>query len=204
MKTPWLLSVVVIAKAFSATPIPEVISVGSYSVKAKLSEGTWAVEPFEKSETIRYSYAFIPQLRGEMLRVTVRRVTLPTEKISSDAKDFVRYLIQEDGLHFKQDEYGRGFHFTFNPDVEVLQAGTAYVYNSDSPIFKDPKGHFTAVALLLPADYRKRRVGYLVIGHQIGASLEITQLQVQFIRVILRGLREEASQPPDQTSGTHL
>jgi hypothetical protein len=195
-----LLSFAGIAAASLAAPVPETISAASYSVTLRLPESTWAVDVFDKPESIRYSHVW-EHPAGEFFRITVVRVTLPSEKIDLDPLKLVSTLVQDDGLRFKQNEYGRGFHFTFKPEIFACPAGTAYVYSSDSAVFKDPHPHFAAVGLLLPNDYRVRKIGYLAVGHQLGGGLDVTQLQVKYLFEILKGLREKANQALEPTRG---
>jgi hypothetical protein len=180
--------------------IPEVISTRSFSVSLSISESTWGVEVSEKAQSIRYSHGWDPGRIGDCFQLLVRRVELPSEKIDWDTDRFVSYLIQDDGLRFKLAEYRRKFRFTFRPDVVKFPAGTAYIYSSDLPVFKNPEPHYAAVALLLPPDYRARKVGYLILGDQLARDTQVTQAQIKFITRILEGLREKANKAPEPTT----
>jgi hypothetical protein len=193
------LSICLATNMTGAHGIPDLVSVGSYSVTLRLPEGLWALEVFEKAEVIRYSYAGTANSRSEVFRLTVYRVKLPPDKVSLDGTELAKHLVQQDGLNFKNHEFGRAIHFRFKPDRIEVPAGAAYLYSSDSPVFTDPLAHYAAVALLLPKDYHTRAVAYLVVGHQIGSRRLITQEQVEYLKLVLEGLKE-ANKAPEPTS----
>lgn len=179
--------------AVAATGIPDVVSVGTYSISARL-EGMWAVEVFEKAQIIRYSYAGTEGRRSQIFQLSVYRIGVPTDKVSLDTAELVRQLVARDGLNFMRTEFGGPVQFRFKPDRVDCPAWSAYVYVSEPPASRTPAGRFGAVALLLPQDYRTRKIGYLLVGHEIESTKPPTREQVAYLKLILQGLKEAANQ----------
>ncbi len=185
-----------------AEGVPELVSVGSYSVTLRLPGGMWAVESFPKAEVIRYSYADEANRSALVFHLTVYRIRLRPDRANLEGSELAKRLVEDDEVNFKKSEFGRIFHFRFKPDRLEVPGGTAYIYSSEGAAFSDPVPHYADVGLLLPIDYRSRRVAYLVVGHQMKSRVYMAREQREYLKLILEGLKELANKAPEPTPGS--
>jgi hypothetical protein len=191
----FVICLLVATTGFSAGDVPSNIAVKSYSVFFEVPDDFWTVEVFDKSDVIRYS-AVDGATPSVFFRLTVFRVKLPDDKIQLETSALVKDLVRDDGLRFKEKEFGELFQFRFKPETLKVPAGEAYIYYEESAVFTDRRKHYAAVALVLPNDYRTRTIGYVIVGHQIGRRSVIGLEQLEYLKLILEGLKEAPPEAP--------
>jgi len=171
------------------TNIPETIQVAGYSVSLRLSD-TWRVQVFQKQGSIAYS-GMEPTAEGQAaIEIRVYRVSLPVEMAPLEGAVIAGRLVRDDGLRFQQSVFRHWFLFPRDPVVSQCPAGTAFVYAEDDASFRDRLPHFARAALILPKDYRNRKIGYFVVAHQAGGSFG-KQAQKEYFDAIIQGLQEK-------------
>ena len=173
------------------TQIPETIQVGHYTVSVKVSD-TWHVQVFAKQGAITYN-ALEPTAEGQAaVEIRVYRVSLPQDLVPLEGAAIASRLVREDGLKFQQAVFHKWFQFPKDPVVLPCPAGTAFVYGEIDPSFyRDREPHFARAALILPPDYKSRKIGYFVVAHQAGGGSG-KQAQKDYFDAIIQCIREKA------------
>lgn len=172
------------------TEIPETIQVGHYSVSLKVPD-TWSVEVFEKQACIVYRGTEPSSPGVAAIEIRVYRIALSAAVAQVDGAVVAARLVRDDGLKIQQSIFKHWFLFPREPVVTPCPLGTAFVYGEYDSSFvdRDRQPHFARAALVLPADYRSRRVAYFVVAHQVGGGGG-KQAQREYFDAAIQGIRE--------------
>lgn len=190
MNAKWLPVVLVLATTLCAAPANwNRVSVGKYSIPVE-NEASWRVDVKAATGVVSLEqfHEFAPHRVA--IHLMVFRVALRPEAVTEGPEILAVKLVRQDGLKYQTSMFLRKFSLSHRMETVEGETGKAFVFGNEQPVFADEAAHFAKAALLLPPDYKTRRIAYLVVGHQAGRVTPIGLEQDEAFYAVLKGLRE--------------
>ena len=176
--------------SLNATPSgSERLDLRDYSVVAPL-DPSWTAEVQAEKGVVSYERLDYSVAGGMAIHLMAFRVALTPSSSTAEPQKLAEELVRNDGLQYQVSVFTRRFQLPRWSERVMCEAGEAFVFGNDLAVFSDGVAHYGKAALLIPPDYRARRIAYLVVGHQVRRGVTLGLEQDEAFLALLKGLRE--------------